>query len=73
MLKGLFYQVISALTFTSNLYYLKATSGYFTDAADSFVFLHTWSLSVEWQFYLVFPLLLFLASKVTRKFGQVIF
>ncbi|WP_406671577.1 acyltransferase family protein [Raoultella terrigena] len=66
MLKALFYQVVSSLTFTSNLYYLKATSGYFTDAADSFIFLHTWSLSVEWQFYLIFPFIL-LCSNVFSK------
>ncbi|AYZ19807.1 MULTISPECIES: acyltransferase family protein [Klebsiella] len=70
MLRSLFLQVISSLSFTSNLYYLKATSGYFTDAADSFIFLHTWSLSVEWQFYLIFPLILIVSNALSKKAPQ---
>jgi hypothetical protein len=69
MLKSLFYQVVSALSFTSNLYYLKATSSYFTDSADSFIFLHTWSLSVEWQFYLIFPVILVMSNYMAKRFG----
>ncbi|EPU6891186.1 acyltransferase family protein [Raoultella ornithinolytica] len=73
MLKSLFYQVASSLTFTSNLYYLKATSGYFTDAADSFIFLHTWSLSVEWQFYLIFPFVLLFSNIFSKNNNGCIF
>jgi peptidoglycan/LPS O-acetylase OafA/YrhL len=43
--------------FVSNLYFWK-TSGYFDVAAQTRPLLHTWSLSVEEQFYLVIPLLL---------------
>lgn len=47
----------SALGFVSN-FILKNESGYFdTFSKDKFL-LHTWSLSVEWQFYLIYPLLL---------------
>lgn len=49
---------ISSLLFVSNItYYLK--SGYFDNASQSNFLLHTWSLSVEWQFYMLYPLLLF--------------
>lgn len=48
-----------ALTFVSNHYFLSH-SGYITHAGDSLWLLHTWSLSVEWQFYLLYPLLLVL-------------
>lgn len=45
------------LTFLSNIeYYLEA--GYFDAASDEKWLLHTWSLSVEWQFYLLLPLFL---------------
>ncbi len=46
-----------SLLFTSNLRYLRE-SGYFESAAHEKWLLHTWSLSVEWQFYLLLPLLL---------------
>ncbi|MBA8683543.1 acyltransferase family protein [Stenotrophomonas tumulicola] len=52
-------EVLAALTFTSNIFYWKSTSGYFGAAADSFSLLHTWSLSLEWQFYIFFPLIIF--------------
>jgi peptidoglycan/LPS O-acetylase OafA/YrhL len=40
--------------FVSNLIF-KNQSGYFDIAAESNPLLHTWSLSVEWQFYLIYP------------------
>ncbi|NMZ35355.1 acyltransferase family protein [Pseudomonas proteolytica] len=47
----------SSLLFFSNYIY-SAESGYFDlDAYDKFL-LHTWSLSVEWQFYLIYPVII---------------
>jgi peptidoglycan/LPS O-acetylase OafA/YrhL len=46
-----------SLVFLSNKLYLKE-AGYFDGAAQGKWLLHTWSLSVEWQFYLLLPLLL---------------
>ncbi len=57
--------MIAAIAFVSNMY-LYETSSYFAGAAETNPLLHTWSLSVEEQFYLVFPLLLL----ATFRFGK---
>lgn len=62
--ESIYKQVISALTFTSNIFYWEDSSGYFVDDADSLFLLHTWSLSAEWQFYLIFPAFIYVASKI---------
>ncbi|MFN3746512.1 MAG: acyltransferase family protein [Hyphomicrobiaceae bacterium] len=41
-------------------------SGYFAPAAETMPLLHTWSLAVEEQFYLLFPLLLMLIWRCGR-------
>ncbi len=52
-----------SLLFTSNLRYFDE-SGYFDVASKEKWLLHTWSLSVEWQFYMLLPLLLLLVWKL---------
>ena len=61
-----FYRSVAAVvTFTSNFFFWLQT-GYFDHAAVEKPLLHTWSLAVEEQFYLVLPLLLWTLSKLTR-------
>ena len=48
----------AATTISANFYFLRETGGYFQPAAQENPLLHTWSLSVEEQFYLVFPITL---------------
>ena len=48
---------IPALLFYSNFRFWEAT-GYFDAQSDVKWLLHTWSLSVEWQFYLAYPIIL---------------
>ncbi|MDP2573395.1 acyltransferase family protein [Vibrio penaeicida] len=43
--------------FVSNIIYWKE-SGYFDAASHEKWLLHTWSLSVEWQFYIIYPIVL---------------
>ncbi|WP_271273773.1 acyltransferase family protein [Aliamphritea hakodatensis] len=56
--------VYSSLGFFSNHIYLSE-SGYFDVAPQDKWLLHTWSLSVEWQFYMIYPILLILLYKTT--------
>ncbi|HTC14781.1 MAG TPA: acyltransferase family protein [Steroidobacteraceae bacterium] len=48
--------------FLANVFFAHAT-GYFDPATDANVLLHLWSLGVEEQFYLLWPLLLLLAAR----------
>lgn len=58
---------IAAATSTSNLYFaFSAPVDYFAESGPE-VFLHTWSLSVEEQFYLTIPLILALAAVLVRR------
>ena len=58
--------VLWSLTFLSNVFYCRAT-GYFDQTAKTAPLLHTWSLSVEEQFYVVLPLLLLALVRVTPR------
>ncbi len=56
---------LATTLFVSNLWFLR-TLDYFAPAAELLPLLHTWSLAVEEQFYIVFPLLLLLLQRRTR-------
>ena len=49
--------VASSMGFLSNVIYWRE-SGYFDAASHTKWLLHTWSLSVEWQFYIIYPIVL---------------
>ncbi|MFA5884175.1 MAG: acyltransferase family protein [Acidimicrobiia bacterium] len=58
----------AAALFSANLYLYRATAvGYFGAAAELNPLLHTWSLSVEEQFYFVIPVLLLAAWMIGRR------
>ncbi len=60
----------ASLLFLSNQVYWKE-SGYFdSDALEKWL-LHTWSLSVEWQFYLLYPLLIVAVHRLFRRQGGI--
>jgi peptidoglycan/LPS O-acetylase OafA/YrhL len=54
--------VASSLAFVSNFVYW-GEAGYFTANAHEKWLLHTWSLSVEWQFYLLYPVTLLVLAR----------
>jgi peptidoglycan/LPS O-acetylase OafA/YrhL len=55
--KALGKHVASSMGFLSNVIYWRE-SGYFDAASHEKWLLHTWSLSVEWQFYIIYPIVL---------------
>jgi len=60
-----------ATTWTSNLFFAFSKLNYFADVQTRDLFLHTWSLGVEEQFYLAWPLLLLLTlTLLTQRVGH---
>jgi peptidoglycan/LPS O-acetylase OafA/YrhL len=58
--------VASSVLFVSNQIYFME-SGYFDASSLDKWLLHTWSLSVEWQFYVVYPILLLSVKRFIHK------
>jgi peptidoglycan/LPS O-acetylase OafA/YrhL len=64
-MRSLSQSLTAVAAFVSNVLFWQS-SGYFRPAAELVPLLHTWSLAVEEQFYLAFPLLMWL----TRSWGH---
>lgn len=64
-LLALAHSALAGLLFVSNLYFYWTTN-YWSEAADLTPLIHLWSLSVEEQFYLLYPLALFLLGRSRR-------
>lgn len=58
--------------FMSNLLFMRQ-DGYFDSASDFKPLLHTWSLAVEEQYYIFFPLLIVVATRYTRHWRWLLF
>lgn len=58
---------ISSIFFYSN-YYFENLDFYNTEPTKYMPLLHTWSLAIEEQFYIVFPLFIFLIFKLLHKY-----
>lgn len=60
------YNSLSSIFFISNMAYWADSSYFSTDSAANWL-LHTWSLSVEWQFYLIYPLIIAGVAKIASR------
>ena len=60
--------ILYSLGFSSNFYFWFSGERYGEESGLLKPFLHTWSLSVEEQFYILFPIVLFITFKYFRKY-----
>ena len=58
---------VAALLLSANIVIARNTGGYFDLPAESNPLLNTWSLSIEEQFYLIFPLILILGWYLSTR------
>lgn len=63
--------ILAAISFVSNIYFWRSTSGYFDGPAETRPMLHTWSLGVEEQFYIFFPIALAILLRFGRRFTAI--
>jgi peptidoglycan/LPS O-acetylase OafA/YrhL len=60
--------ILYSLGFSSNFYFYYSDQQYGAESGFLKPFLHTWSLSVEEQFYILFPIVLLATFKYLRKY-----
>ncbi|MCI4591619.1 acyltransferase [Sphingobium sp. BYY-5] len=65
-LEGVPKSALAATFFVSNLWFF-ADTGYFAGGADVKPLLHSWSLAVEEQYYIDFPILLMLLARFAQR------
>ncbi|UWZ86143.1 acyltransferase family protein [Occallatibacter riparius] len=65
-LKGYAKSLFASVSFAANLYFWR-TTGYFGGLASEKPLLHLWSLGVEEQFYILFPMLVVLCTRWRRS------
>ncbi|MCW8470862.1 acyltransferase [Fluoribacter gormanii] len=53
--------------FLSNLFFDRTTTGYFSPDTHQLPLLHTWSLSIEWQCYLLLPVFIYCLHRFSPK------
>lgn len=66
-LQALAGSTIASLAFVSNIYFWQTSVAYFVEPSEWVPLLHTWTLSVEEQFYLVWPLALTLLLRARGR------
>lgn len=60
--------IFFSLGFTSNFYFWHSGQQYGAESNHFIPFLHTWSLSVEEQFYILFPIIFLIVFKFFKKY-----
>lgn len=66
------WSALSSLIFSANFYMWKTVGGYFGGGSEAVPLLHLWTLAVEEQFYVFWPLALFVIARIFTKWSNVV-
>ena len=69
-LAGIRHDVFATLAYFANWHFIASQSSYFARTGDPSPLAHTWSLAIEEQFYLVWPLLVLAVMRGRRPLGR---
>lgn len=69
-LVGLRGEILAAFTYISNWYYVFQEHSYFTKFAPPSPLQHMWSLAVEEQFYIIWPVIMLIALTFVKSKGK---
>jgi peptidoglycan/LPS O-acetylase OafA/YrhL len=58
---------LAAAGFASNFYFWRTQTGYFAGPSDQLPLLHMWTLAVEEQFYIVWPITMIVVALLARR------
>lgn len=61
---------IAGAGFFANIFFWRRQSSYFAGAAEEMPLLHLWTLAVEEQFYIVWPLAMMAVTALARRLAQ---
>lgn len=70
--KSVSHQALAVVGIAANIFMWRNANNYWGETAEQMPLLHTWSLSVEEQFYFLYPLGLFLLVRFRRRWVSVI-
>jgi len=65
--------LLATVLFASNFYFWKDATSYFSAETDELPLIHTWSLGVEEQFYVLFPIFLFFYIRTVKYSTKYLF
>ena len=69
-LAGIRHDVFATLAYFANWHFIASQSSYFARTGDPSPLAHTWSLAIEEQFYVVWPLLVLAVLRGRRPLGR---
>lgn len=63
--------LVWATALSSNTYFENLKAGYFAEKTSIMPLIHTWSLAIEWKWYIIYPLIVYLLFKTNKPYSYI--